>query len=539
MMVDDAEGFYRDSLAVLSGADDSRGMHYLMSLLVTHDLLLRILCDPTLDRAQVIRVARAAMRVDSMADVKIVRRLADELETGNAALSIPDAVRLLDILNEVSTGARLLPAMVRIFRHPDPYLRSKAVLFVGRANRSGRWASDRQSDTDPRIRANAIEGLWGVESSAAREMLQAAAQDSNNRVAGNALLGLYQLGDTGSIISVLQMAENASAVFRATAAWVMGQTGDPRFKDALAGMLTDANAMVRRRVLTALKALKNNNSENMTWIVAGRSVPGEPQKLLRRITMAVASVRQQPAAPLVATNFILTEDGKPVTDYTLTERSLGDSVSTIFIFPKMKEEEESPWKAGAITAVPWKRPSDHWAAMHYLLESTGMWSPSQIVEPFRFCSNTEEAIEEVNRMPAKTECADIWRTLWRAVQGDCGPLRGKRNIIVFSHSDHQGAPGNELLFALASRATLQVISTAPSRALEKVCSASNGTFQLAASDAEAAALIANAYLRLLVRYEITYPPVAADAAEVRVRVHHRSGGGETVIRHSNPSQVVS
>ena len=194
-------------------------------------------CDPALDREQVTRVARAAIRVDSMADVKMARRLADELETGNGSVSIPDAVRLLEILNEVSTGARLLPAMVRIYRHPDPYLRSKTVLFVGRANRSGRWASDRQSDTDPRIRANAIEGLWGVETSAAREMLQAAAQDSNNRVAGNALLGLYQLGETTSIVAVLQMAQHGSAVFRSTAAWMMGQTGDPRFKEALAGSL--------------------------------------------------------------------------------------------------------------------------------------------------------------------------------------------------------------------------------------------------------------------------------------------------------------
>ena len=296
---------------------------------------------------------------------------------------------------------------------------------------------------------------------------------------------------------------------------------------------------MRRRVLAALKALKSSNPENLVWSVAGRPSQGQPQKSLRKVALAVASGKQQPPGQLVATNFILTEDGKPITDYTLMERSPGDSVDTIFIFPKTKDEEESPWKAGAISAVPWKRPSDHWAAMHYLLESIGMWSPTQIVEPFRFCSTADDAIGEVNRMPSKPECGDIWRTLWRAAQGDCGPLRGKRNVIVFSRSEPPGGPGNELLAAMASRTTLQVISTAPSPALEKLCSGSNGTFQLATSETEAAELISLAYLRLLARYELTFPAVAQDAGEVRVRVHHRGGSGETMIRYSNPSQVVS
>ena len=541
MMVDDPEGFYRDALGVLTEADDSRGMHYLVSLLVVHDLLLRILCDPALEREQVTRVARAAVRVDSMADVKMARRLADDLEAGTGSVSMPHAVRLLDVLNDVSNGSRLLPSMVRIFRHPDPYLRSKAVLFVGRANRSGRWASDRQNDTDPRIRANAIEGLWGVESSAAREMLQSAAQDSNNRVAGNALLGLYRLGETTSIPALLAMREHKSAVFRATAAWVMGQTGDPRFKDVLAGMLSDSSVVVRRRVLSALKSIKSSTScgANSLWYVAGRPMPGEPQKSLRKIVLTVASDKVQPPAPLVATNFILTEDGKPVNEYRLMDRPPGDSISAIFLFPKVKDDEECPWKAGALAALPWKRPSDHWATMHYLPESAGMWSPTQVVEPFRFDTSAESAAAEVKRMPPKTECSDLWRVLWRAAQGDCGPLRGKRNIIVFSRSEPAGGAGNELVAGLGMRANLQVISTAPSPALEHVCNGCNATFELAASETEAADLLALAYLRLLGRYEITYPPVSPDAEKVSVRVHHPAGGAETTIRYSNPSQVVS
>src|SRR5581483_2076277 len=131
------------------------------------------------------------------------------------------------------------PSLVRLLRHPNPHIRSKAVLLIGRGNRSPKWIRQRLVDTDPRVRANAAEALWGVGTEEARDLLHSLVGDSNNRVAGNAVLGLYRLGDCAMITEILELAVHESAMFRATAAWVMGETGDPRFTEALAALLRD------------------------------------------------------------------------------------------------------------------------------------------------------------------------------------------------------------------------------------------------------------------------------------------------------------
>ena len=531
-----SKGFCEAALPLLTVDAESHGAQFVTAILMSKDLLLSVLCDPALDREQVTRISRAAMRADSVADVKIAQKLVDSFEADIETLSLLHAVRLMDVLSEVSTGARLLPSMLRMLRHPNPYLRSKAALLVGRAKRSGWWASDRQNDADPRIRANAIEGLWGVGSSAARELLQSAASDNNNRVAGNAILGLYRLGETSAIADILAMARHESPVFRATAAWVMGQTGDPRFKDALAGLLREPGAVVRGRSFAALRAIRAGtpSGDGSAWSVAGRMAPDEPQMALRRIQVAVASDKLQPPAALLPTDFIVSEDGQPVIEYDVTDRPPADSLATIFVFPQTSEEEPSAWVAGAFTAAPWKRSADLWAAMHYASESSGPWDSAQAVEPFRLHSSTDGAIAEVTGKPSATVSAGIWQVLWRAMQGECGPFRGRRNIIIFNRAAVADSPAPELISAIASRGNLQVVSTVPDTLMEQLCQGTNGHFQRAASDEESANLIAHAYLHLLTRYEITYHPVVPEAAEIRVRVHHRTGAGETTIRRSNP-----
>src|SRR5437899_3333086 len=83
----------------------------------------------------------------------------------------------------------------------------------------------------------AIEALWGVDTPEVRAFLHAAARDPDNRVVGNALMGLYRLEDASAVPALLKMTSHESRRFRATAAWVMGETKDARFTKALAGML--------------------------------------------------------------------------------------------------------------------------------------------------------------------------------------------------------------------------------------------------------------------------------------------------------------
>jgi HEAT repeat protein len=71
-------------------------------------------------------------------------------------------------------------------------------------------------------------------------------------VAGNALLALHRLGETASVAALLKMAAHASPMFRATAAWVMGQTQDARFLQALGRMESDSDENVRRNASQAI-----------------------------------------------------------------------------------------------------------------------------------------------------------------------------------------------------------------------------------------------------------------------------------------------
>jgi HEAT repeat protein len=161
-------------------------------------------------------------------------------------------MRLMEIMVAISSFPRILPALMRMARHPDPHVRSKAVLMIGRGNPGAGWLQNRFAEPDPRIRANTVEALWGTDTAEVRGVLIAAAQDDNNRVAGNALLALYTLGESTAEPELRKMAGSQFPAFRATSAWVMGEIAEPRFAAVLARLVGDPSPMVRKRAFSAL-----------------------------------------------------------------------------------------------------------------------------------------------------------------------------------------------------------------------------------------------------------------------------------------------
>ena len=256
LLDDDRDAFLSNVVRILKSDTDSRAVQYLLALLVSENLLYDALCDPALNLDQALAVARLAARVDPMVDVGVARRLAEAAVSDSEASGLGDAGRILQILGEISDGTRILPSLMRLLRNANPYLRSKAVLMIGRGNRSVKWVRHRLGEADARVRANAVEALWGVDSAEARELLRFATSDGNNRVAGNALLGLYWLGDCTVISELVKMAGHDASLFRLSAAWAMGETGDPRFSEVLGRMLADSNAGVRKRAFAAVSQVK-------------------------------------------------------------------------------------------------------------------------------------------------------------------------------------------------------------------------------------------------------------------------------------------
>ena len=531
----DPEVFYKNAIALLTNSDESRGFQHLVVLLVSGGFLLRALCDADLSREQAMSLARAATRANPMADVELARGLADSAVQAEGPVPLEAAPRLMEILAEISDGSRIAPSLMRLMRHSNPYIRSKAVLMIGRGSLSVKWVRGRLSEADPRIRANAIEALWGVDSADAQVLLRSALADGNNRVVGNALLGLYRAGDCTTIVDIVKMAGHENALFRATAAWVMGETGDPRFTETLVRMLVEPNTTVRKRALAALRGIKAASAQNAhgtQWRMAGilSHQPGDLLRGHRKVHLAVTTENGQDFPKILPTQFLLSENGQNILSYRVTEKPPVEAMSVLFLFPRTGDPETAPWNQGALKCLAWKRPSDLWADLAYLpsddLESRG----HAIDEPPPFTSGSDALTASFSKTPGRMDCSELWETLWRCVRPDQAPARGKRHLIVVANQEIGRVAGHGLITNLInSRSSLQVISSNPNPALEDFCRKSRGRFQTFEKEGEILEMVQQAYLNLTTRYEISYPSVSREAVEVKARVQTPAGWGEVKI----------
>jgi len=532
----DREAFLAHTIEILKTDTDSRGVRYLMSLLLSENLLFEALGDPALDRQQAVALARIAVRVDPMTDVALARWLASTVLSDPDARSIGAPGRLMEILGEISPGPRILPCLMPLLRSANPFLRSQAVRMIGRGIGNVKWVRSRLTETDTRVRANAVEGLWSVESEESREMLRQAARDGNDRVAGNALLGLYCLGDCAAMSALLQMVGHPSSLFRKSAAWAMGATTDPRFSEVLGSMLADPDAGVRKRAFAAVSQIKAASARlcaNPAWRVFGRVVrEGRgPCPALRsiRVTLVANDGHEHPHAR--PTQFILTEDGQAVWSYEVREEPLPEAMSVVFVFPRSVAADVAPWTRAALQCLERKRPVDLWCSVPYVAGEDGGTADDANPELPRFTSYRGLMAAALTHTPKRSDCTCLWSTLERIVHPENTSVCGMRHIIAFVPAEIEKPAGCGLATAvLSSRSSLQIVSNGPNPALEELCVETGGGFQIGASDAEIEELVARAYWNLVARYQITYQPVCPHAATIRLRVHSPQGWGEVSIR---------
>jgi HEAT repeat protein len=531
LLDNDSELFYSTAVEILKSTGDSRGAQYLVALLVSNGMLLRALCSPDLSREEALSMGRSARRVDPMIDVTLARSLADSA-VGNGAVHVADPARLMDILCEIGDAGRIMPSLMRMMRHPNPYLRSKAVKMIGRGSRSTKWVMGRLSEPDPRVRANAVESLWGVDTPEARTLLKFAASDANNRVVGNALLGLYHLGESSVLADVVNLTGHESSLFRASAAWVMGETGDPRFTESLRRLIAEPDPIVRKRAFAALAQLKAANAQppvGEKWHLSGRMLTGESLKGLRRLMLAVAGEDMREPPKVAPLHFLLSEGGQYVTSYKIIEKPLPESMSVSFVIPRSREAASGAFFEGVLSCLKWKRPSDLWSVLPYIETGDGEPPPPRDPEPPVFTSNSDALAAALRETPKRLDCTDLWTGVWCATKQDGGQARGKRHVIVLSSAEEGRIAGHGLIANLqGGRTPVQVIASGPNGQLQDFCRRTHILFRNGAEE-EIPAMIEQAYLNLLARYEIAYQPVAASAPVLKVRVQTPSGWAETLI----------
>ncbi|MBZ5580426.1 MAG: HEAT repeat domain-containing protein [Acidobacteriia bacterium] len=227
-----------------------------LQLLERPECLRQLIAPGHFSREQLLAVSRHLMTIDGFFDVKLAgllpRRHADQRR-----LDTQNMLRVLDVLDAISPGSRLVLAVNHLTHHPDQHIASKAALVVGRRLQSKQWVKGQMTSEDPRVRANVLEALWGIHSESAREAFRIGVNDENNRVVGNALVGLHPFGEPGLSEFVARMLEDPRPAFRWTAAWVMGRIGDPQFGEKLQRALQDKDPKVGKAAERALAAVQS------------------------------------------------------------------------------------------------------------------------------------------------------------------------------------------------------------------------------------------------------------------------------------------
>ncbi len=551
----DREAFYAKAIDLLKNSNDSTapgdlaGRQELIGLVVSSGLLLRALCDPHLAKPDAMALARVASLIDPLVDALLAKGLADSAAPGGGPVPMEAATRLMEILAGISDGSRILPWVMRLMRHPNPYIRSKAVLMIGKGSHSVQWLKGRMAQADPRIRANAIEAMWSVNSRDAQILLKFALADANNRVVGNALLGLYQVGDCSVIPEITKLARHEATLFRSTAAWVMGETGDPRFTETLVRMLVEPDFTVRKRAFTAIgriKAAAAQTSQGTAWRMAGVVQANQPngrQAGQRRVHLAVtandaASNAGGEQPRILPTQFILTEGTRNVLSYKVTEMPPAGPMSVIFVLPRAEEPANAPWNLAASQCLAWKRQCDVWCGLPFLPAGDPEAAPGNPAAPIASVNHSaptliagaEALAGSFGQTSAPEDCSELWATLWRCVGPHHAATRGKRHLIVVAPDLIAKSAGDSLISnVIASRTSVQVISSASNPRVEDFCRQAKARLQTFENPAEIPELIQQAYLSLLTRFEISYEPLSPEATILKARVQTPSGWGEVRI----------
>src|ERR1700730_3784210 len=187
LLLDDKQQFFLEALPLLRSAPDTPGFYYVLALLHSQNLVLKNLCDPALfSKGESIALAKRMARVEPLFDMKLAKiLLATETqppgtEAEQEAQSLA-GLRLLEIMAETSDRGRSL-LLAQLLHHPNARVRSKAALLVGKSTKDVKWVSQQMMEPDGRLRANALEALWGVESEDCRRVFLTALDDPANRV---------------------------------------------------------------------------------------------------------------------------------------------------------------------------------------------------------------------------------------------------------------------------------------------------------------------------------------------------------------------
>jgi len=277
LMERDSAGFLQATCRILKVSGDKAGVGPLLELLWSSSLALNSLIDQSLlSLAAAKALAKRWVAFDPMLDIKLLHIGFPLWEDDTAAvLEMGRSKRALDIVSGLPPNRHVLLSLAKLLRHPDPFVRSKAVLLYARASRNPEWVRKMLAEPDARIRANAVEGLWEAKSPFAAALFREAALDPDHHVAANALIGLHYCGEADGVVNDIleNMVRNSNPLDRAAAAFAIGQIADTNCAPILEGLLRDRDPGVRGEALRALIRFRRRDRMDVTMEPATAEAP--------------------------------------------------------------------------------------------------------------------------------------------------------------------------------------------------------------------------------------------------------------------------
>lgn len=247
-----AEVFKTLAANISEGADSL----LLQAVMADSDCCLH-LCD---ERVVGLTDAIAVTRLFQKSEPHFEMRLARQTVSWSASPETsPKTLRALLILAEVLVDNRINPIIVQLSRSANPMIRSKVRGMIARWCPNAANVERYLDDDDPRVTANVLEMLanCGLNKAWVTEILKRYVSDSHNRVAANASVGLFRIGETAlAVAQVQRMASDERPAFRSSAAWAMGEMPLPELTDDLHRLRQDADRAVRWNALRSLVRLQ-------------------------------------------------------------------------------------------------------------------------------------------------------------------------------------------------------------------------------------------------------------------------------------------
>ena len=246
--------FQESALRAIASLPESSGIRFLATLLPLSEQVLEIVANPiAFDEPSARRIIEVLRRIDSQAEAKLLR-----LITANPGRPLPPQMidRILDVVDALTEGPRLVPALMQIFRSANPYLRARLSLSIGKHHRNKDWIEDRMRDNDPRVRANTVEANWLQTDETAMTLFNTALRDTHHRVAGNGAVGLYYAGDVRALLVFGELLGSTDPTRQATGVWAVGHVQDTRFQAQVSALADCPDLIVHRSVVLTLGSLK-------------------------------------------------------------------------------------------------------------------------------------------------------------------------------------------------------------------------------------------------------------------------------------------